>query len=689
MTPRPKVDLRAFGGQLQALTPVLPADPEALNRRLFHWLQDDGDRAALFDALSDPAWEGTLNFPSRSALDLDPAPPFEPPALHDHVVVTLITSREDITFVLRDSGGHFSNRTYRALGAGNFMLGLDPGAGTDPDQTRLHTLQRQAAWPQAASSGAGAARPGPTGLKITTAENDLLVALALEFASTVGLAQRPFDLTDFSREVALRYCGLLFGFAASDHGLLRDTLHQAYRGMSYQMFGRHFVGEPDTLPQARAALATLSRRVDALIRRYAELHEFPEDPPPPWSVHPHRHRWPEGVDPVQDLGLPGFTPLLKGWAEAPSPLSGQQITTLVVGLLAGIVGNVQASVCIAIDALLGQADPLPSDLKAFLPSAVARALEANPPAPFLPRLVVKDVKLPSGRFLPAGRQCILAIGGGTARQRGPAADPTASATTSDPAAARASVPAPAPAPAHARAPAPATATAPGTGRAHLRLPVDPLVFGLLPDGQGGEGLHWCLGAYMVWPLIEQTARHVLTLPGLARRMDPADGEPLKLEKRWGFACEQQPLEYRRDRCRVQQPLQVVMRIKTPVAANAARLRQIIRDGAPKVERALRQARHVHFAWFQLIDDETHLALQTVYDGDFDAYIQHFALQVDDLFDQLFECIEGAPPLPVSLYPEAFVETIRRFHRPPLGGYFFSAYPAAEVWNLLRPSGPAA
>lgn len=635
-----------FGTQqtagLQTDQPPIPSpEAEALNRWLLHQLEDDDRRAALYAALSGDPWRGTLNFPSRHALDLDPAPAFEPPVLHDHEVVTLIANRGDIEFVLRNEDRAFSNRSYRALGAGNFMLGLDPGADTDTDpltdpQTRLYRAQRDAVRgaPPPPASSANAHR-GLPGLRITPEVNERLIALALEGAAVTGLAHRHFDLADHAQEVALRYAGLLFGFAASDHALLREAMARSYRGLTYQMLGRHFVSEPETLPQSREKLALLASRADALIRRYAALESFPEEPPPPWTLHPDRHLWPEGVDPPQRLGLSGFTPLLQAWAVTPSTLSGQQLATLAVGMLAGIVGNVQASVCIAVDALLGR----PQASGAGLAADIGAALGRHPPAPFLPRITTEPVQLPSGRRLPAGRQCILALG--------------------------------------------AACSAPPRPASRADLPVDPMVFGLMPATDAVPGLHWCLGAHVVWPLVVGAVRQVLTLPGVAQRIDPVDGEALRLEKRWGFACVRQPLEYRRDRCRVQQPLQVIMRIKTPVAANAERIRQIIRNGAPRIERALREARHVHFAWFQLVDDETQLALQTVYDGEFDAYVQHFALKVDDVFDQLFEYIEGAPPLPVGQNPEAFVETIRRCNRAPLGGYFFSAYPQLEVWNIGR------
>jgi hypothetical protein len=98
---------------------------------------------------------------------------------------------------------------------------------------------------------------------------------------------------------------------------------------------------------------------------------------------------------------------------------------------------------------------------------------------------------------------------------------------------------------------------------------------------------------------------------------------------------------------------------------------------------------VHFAWFEFSDDDSQVVLRTIYDGQFDAYLQHFALRAGDLFDGLFEHLEGAPPRPVAEHPREFVETLRRFNRAPLAGYLYSAYPDARAeairkWVVPRP-----
>lgn len=591
------------------------------NRMLFEWLADDDDRAELFHQLRD-ANRKLLPFPSITRLEIDPAPPLTEPPFHGHRTAYLVLDRGLIETILKDRNGRFLNRPYRAIGSGGFMLGLDPGAQPG-GQPHPHAVQRQVA--------ENAVQPLETG-KTMAEQAARLCELAIEQAGVIALARRRFDLADFAEQAGLRYCELLMGFAMQDHALLQDALARSYRALNYQMLGRHFLHEPGTIESAQVAMAQLARRIDELMRDYDMRVRYPEDPASPFNPRPERELWPHGVSPPASLGLSGFEPLLMRWARSGGdPLSAAERSSLAVGMLAGIVGNLQAAVCIAVEAILRESGGNHIDLatdEQSLSRRIGNALALNPPAPFLPRsyaVVGSPPVCHEFARIEDGSDLVLCLG--------------------------------------------AASHQPPQGSTGY----DPLVFGLPP-----EGLHNCLGASLVWPLIVAVTRHVLRLPGIARCIDPVDSEPVRLRKRWGFGCESLPLQYRRDRLRVQQPLQVVMRIKTPVAENAARLRQLIRDSAPRIDLALREAAHVHFAWFQLVDSDTQLVLQTVYDGDFDAYIYHFAFKVDDVFDGLFRFIEDAPPLPVRHFPEAFVETIRRYNRAPAGGYFFSAYPRSET-----------
>ena len=119
-------------------------------------------------------------------------------------------------------------------------------------------------------------------------------------------------------------------------------------------------------------------------------------------------------------------------------------------------------------------------------------------------------------------------------------------------------------------------------------------------------------------------------------------------------------------------------VKNPVPENAAALRQILQFGAPFIEKVIRDARHVHFASFTFMDNDSKLVLSTVYDGDFDAYIGHFAREFGPLFDRFFSHIENGPPSPIAQHAFEFVQFLRRFNQPPVGGLFFSAYPETQV-----------
>jgi hypothetical protein len=299
------------------------------------------------------------------------------------------------------------------------------------------------------------------------------------------------------------------------------------------------------------------------------------------------------------------------------------------------VGNVQAAACIAVKALfaseslrrkalalaLGERNGLPTANFRAWQQLLVGPLRANPPIPYLPRLQVDA----DGKKV---AEVLLALGGGTAGRAGEEDDP--------------------------------------------------LVWGLPEDAR-----HCCAGRALAWPLIVEIVRQVISLPGLAQALDPEDASVRGLKKRRGFACTSYPLTHRRDRHRAQTSLNVAMRIRPPVRENADRLRSVIRSGAPRIERALRESNHVHFAWFEVIEADTVLVLHTVYDGPFGAYLQHFALQAGDLFDLLFEYIEDPPPMPVHKFPNEFVAHLLRYDRAPATGYFFSAYPRSEVARIVR------
>lgn len=563
------------------------ADDYLKNRLLLDWLGDDGERAKFYAA---QAGRRVFAFPSRAEdppADFDPTQPGRPrPPLRAHLVL----DRALVEQVLRDDGTHFSNLPYGRIGSGGFMLALDPAA------TPAHGLQREVA------------------MRVFGSEHlPALCTLATRQAGALALAVDGFDLAAFAEATALRFCSLYFGFALKDYPLLEAATRAAYAALNQNNLGRHFVTDPLVLPQAAPVMGLLARRCAELLDAYAMLpaHEWPED----------------GIAPE---GLPSYQPVLRKLAGAGGqPMTGSELAVLVLGTLAGTVGNIQAMACIAVDALLDAPDWRDCSAEETQRRCHA-AWRANPPVPFLPRRVLQADATWHALGVQAGDELVLAIGAATS---GPQGD------------------------AHAHG-------------------LDPLVF-----TQGFT--HDCLGRYLGLPLVMGLVRHVLALPGLDRRCDPLLGTPMRLEKRWGFACTRLPLTHRRQQLRMQQPLNVSMRVKAPIAENAAKLREVLRVAAPRIDQSLREAGMVHFAWFEFTDLDSQLVLHTVYDGDFDAYVDHFALSVGDLFDSLFEYLEPAPPRPISDYPLEFLAMIKRFNRAPAGGYFFSAYPALQTQQALR------
>ena len=608
------------------------------NRIVFDWLADDTDRNAFYTYVNDPKNKQTSPFAifSRAKFNNDPAPLKDDHSDSVGSTVYLVTKREHIQKVFSDTV-NFSNLPYSDIGSGAFMLGLDPSG--DPD---LHQRQRTAL-KEAMAHGPG-----------SDVWIQKLSVLAVREAKVISLRLRNFDMADFSEAAGIRFCLKFFGFATSDYALLEDALRKAYHSMCYQMMARHFTTEPLTTPVAREAMAKLGTRISHLIDEYQHLSRYPRWDERKGDPRASHRLLPEGVEPLSDYGLAGFKTVIEALSldtPANSVLTGQERAVIVVGTLAGLLGNIQAGSSIGIEHLLNElahtgsaSGQLPvsftHDAKKGLWAYISEGINKNPPAPYLPRIVSGENVTLGSVSLPKGTEFILMIGGGTTER-----------------------------------------ISSGCPMHHKE---DPLMFGFVADeylGDNDKSQHWCVGDYLARPLIEEIVRQTLLLPGLARRLDSVTAEPLKLEKQWGYMCRTLPLTYKREKLRAQQTLNVTMKVKAPIAEHAERLKRIIKDGAPRIERALTLARHVHFAWFEMIENDTKLVLHTVYDGDFEAYVDHFALTVDDMFDLLFQSIEGAPPLPVRDYPHEFVDAIRRYNLSPVGAYVFSAYPTIETHRI--------
>ena len=456
-----------------------------------------------------------------------------------------------------------------------------------------------------------------------------LARLAVGQAAQTSLARSDFDLAQFAEQAALRYMAQLFGYGLRDHALLEDASRTTYRALLYLAIGQHFVSEPGTLPAAQQALGRLAARTAQLMDDYTQLARSPRR----YGFEPGRG-WPQGVQPWSEIGLTSLgQPLLKRLPTLDSPLSGRDRATVAATLLAGTLGNIQSAVCLLVRSLLRstEAERLVERKKNDdeLETTLLRRMTQLPPLPVLPRRTRdKEVDLGGGEKIPADTDCLLLLEGAR---------------------------------------------------------VCPHVWG--EAAAGGPALHACLGRQLALPLIAALVRHTLNLPGLTPALDPLTGEVMKIERLWGFACSRYPLRFERERLRTQHNLIVSMRVKPPISENAARLRRLIASATPRIEHVLSDFGGVHFAWFEFSDDDCQLVLRTLYDGQFEAYLQHFALRAGDLFDDLFTYLEGAPPLPVAEHPREFVETLRRFNRVPLAGYLYSAYPRISAEAIRKSAEP--
>lgn len=591
-------------------------------------LDDDNLRPAFKRRLHK---DGHKLWPFQSAdhPDNDPAPAYDAPPKTGARTAWLVTDRDLILEVLRNPH-HFESAPYAPIGGNRFMLAMDSvPAGC------AHERQRRAA--DTLLKRYGCLALGKVGDE------------AVRQAEVAALQQDRFDLADFSALAALRFCQLWFGFGADDLRLLRAAALDGYAALVHQIVGRHVSADDTVLPQARRSMALLTRRADQLLTEYQKLAWQGSRHAPGQLVERRRRlAWPEGVDPPDEWNLSDMgDPLLKRMALAPGDFTTPELASIAVGLIVGTVGNVQSACCRLLARWMRDArtfGEVVAEARAgtagdAFAQRVIEDLASNPPVVMLPRRAKVATQL-HGQTIDQGADLLLWL-----------------------------------------------AAAEGQGQPQGGCPRDGLAFGGVGLGKNAavqpDADHACLGHGPGRTVIIAILRRVLQLPGLAEEIDPVTGLPEGLSQRWGFACTGYPLRHQRKKRLAQQPLNVMMRVKAPVDEHAQALQRVIAAGAPRIERALLKSRHVHFAWFELIDQGRTLVLHTVYDGNFDDYVQHFALAVDDLFDRLFEHIEDAPPLPVAEHPGAFVNVIRAHHQPQLAGYFFSAYPGAEVRDVTR------
>ncbi len=120
---------------------------------------------------------------------------------------------------------------------------------------------------------------------------------------------------------------------------------------------------------------------------------------------------------------------------------------------------------------------------------------------------------------------------------------------------------------------------------------------------------------------------------------------------------------------VQQPLSLVLQLQTANEASQQSVLGMINPGLPDI---------LHFAWIIALDDKGKLLLSTVYDGDFDVYLDKFIDSSHAAFDAFLPMVKDGPPTPVLDNRQAFHDFVRKNNISPIPGTFFSAYPTLNV-----------
>jgi cytochrome P450 len=626
---------------------------EAATRALYRWLCNDNDKATLYADLMERA-SGVLEFQSRAADDDE-----NPKTYSKKVLLVVDPQMIDAMFSASSSEGAaplYSNDPFAALG-GTFMLSMDNPTSHDAQRAyakrHLETLT--------------VSKPVQAGQQ-PYCDADLLTTAAFKMGSVLSFKQFDFDLTYLAEQVALQAVALAFGFSQTDLLMLETTTRKIGRGVQYQVMGRHFTTEPLLIRETKTALATLVKRAAEIIDLFqTDLTQIrPEQKEErdkrlqlDEELNKLRGFWFENPEyratKAQLLG--GYKPIMQLMAEeAPSVIfTTAEKAVIVAGLVAGTVANIQASVTTVIKEFL---DTNHGDLQAVweevaeirlahrdahfngkmqdFEKRIKDVLTRHPPVAFLPRRVTESFKLRTTNFqIPQNTEILMGLGA------------TANAPTGCPFAA---------------------------------------IFGGDPNAQN-KGTsrdlytHSCIGMALAMKVVCYTVLNVMSLPGLSQVLDTQTGKPLGLTKSWGYNTGPYPLQFHREKILRQNTLQTILEIKKPISVHADGLRHVVRYGAPVIEKILKDARHIHFASFLLIDNDNKIALFTVFNGDFDPYIAHFAREFGPVLDRFFEHIQEAPMMPIREHPVEFAQYLRRFNQRPAEGYFFSAYPEAQAANI--------
>ena len=127
---------------------------------------------------------------------------------------------------------------------------------------------------------------------------------------------------------------------------------------------------------------------------------------------------------------------------------------------------------------------------------------------------------------------------------------------------------------------------------------------------------------------------------------------------------------------LQGPLLTYMSIKSRVQGFALKLAaRSISDDAYEANDSVGTLHFSHWVLFP----KNHLGFFTIYDGDWDKYLQDFVDKTSFAFDAVFPHVDGGPPTPVAKNAQAFYQWALENNHPPIG--FYSAYPGLGVQDI--------
>ena len=106
---------------------------------------------------------------------------------------------------------------------------------------------------------------------------------------------------------------------------------------------------------------------------------------------------------------------------------------------------------------------------------------------------------------------------------------------------------------------------------------------------------------------------------------------------------------------MQRTMSLVMTLRDPSPLGRAALLELVAAFDDVALCGLRNLAVLHYARLDILDDK--LCFFSIYDGDLATYVPHLVRSVGTFLTNLMNFVEDAPPLPVELNVEAFVDWV--------------------------------